>query len=394
MIKIIHAFAIFTLASILTHCNPKPEQQSKVDSTMVSSKPKITTRSFGTMPDGAEVKMFTLNNSQGMTMNVINYGGIIVSMSVPDKNGKLEDIVLGYDSLSHYIKNNPYFGALIGRYGNRIARGKFSLDGKTYQLGTNNGVNHLHGGAKGFDKVFWNIEPIDTAAGNALRLKYNSTDGEEGYPGNLNVEVIYLLTDKNELNITYKATTDKTTIVNLTQHTYFNLSGDAKTGILEHELLLNADQFIPVDNTLIPTGVLQKVEGTPFDFRTPTTIGSRINKKDQQLEFGKGYDHCWVLNDQEITNNLNLTLAATLHEPVSGRVMSVYTSEPGIQFYSGNFLDGSNIGKNGAVYEHRYGLCLESEHFPDSPNRKNFPSVVLKPGEVYRTQTVYSFSTK
>ena len=394
MIKIIHAFTIFTLASILTQCNPRPEQQSKVDSTMVTTKPKIETSSFGTLPDGREVKKFTLRNKNGMSVSFINYGGIIVSIEVPDKNGKIEDVVLGYDSLSHYVKNNPYFGALIGRYGNRIARGKFSLNGKSYQLATNNGVNHLHGGVKGFDKVFWNVEQLHEAAVPTFTLRYESKDGEEGYPGNLKVTVVYYLTDNNEFNIIYQGTTDKTTIVNLTQHTYFNLSGDAKTDILQHELVLNAEKFIPVDKTLIPTGVLQKVEGTPFDFRTPVTIGSRIDKKDQQLEFGKGYDHCWVINDPEPSNNSNLTLAATLHEPVSGRVMSVYTSEPGIQFYSGNFLDGSNIGKKGAVYQHRYGLCLESEHFPDSPNRNNFPSVVLKPGDTYRTQTVYSFSTK
>ena len=346
------------------------------------------------MPDAKEVKMITISIDRGMGMSVINYGGIIVSLNVPDKNGKIEDVVLGYDSLTHYIKNNPYFGALIGRYGNRIAKGKFSLDGKTYQLDTNNEPNHLHGGSDGYHAVFWNIEPIDTVAGNALRLTYQSKDGEEGYPGNLTIEVVYLLTEKNELNITYKATTDKKTIINLTQHSYFNLSGDVKKDILDHELHLNADRFVPVDETLIPTGTLKDVEGTPFDFRTPMTIGSRIDKKDQQLQFGRGYDHCWVLNDQESSNKTNLTLAATLYESTSGRVMSVYTTEPGIQFYSGNFLDGSNIGKKGAVYKHRYGLCLESEHFPYSPNQKSFPSVELTPGETYFTQTVYSFSTK
>jgi aldose 1-epimerase len=393
MIKITHSLSMFILlALILISCNPKPEQQSTADSTMVTSKPQIATNSFGTMPDGREVKMYTLTNNQGMSMNVINYGGIIVSLNVPDKNGKIEDVVLGYDSLSHYIRNNPYFGALIGRYGNRIAKGKFSLDGKSYQLPTNNGPNHLHGGFNGFDKVFWNIEPIDTTAGNALRLTYQSKDGEEGYPGNLNVEVIYLLTEKNELNISYKATTDKKTITNLTQHTYFNLSGGAKADILQHELVLNADQFIPVDKTLIPTGKLQNVEETPFDFRTPITIGSRISKKDQQLEFGGGYDHCWVIRDSSANDSLKL--AGTLYEPISGRLLSISTTEPGIQFYSGNFLDGSNIGKKGAIYKHRYGLCLESEHFPDSPNQKTFPSVELNPGEVYRTQTVYAFSTK
>ena len=394
--KVIYGVIIFSMASILISCNQKVEQQSQIDSTMVTSKSQISSTAFGKMPDGREVKLYILQNNQGMSMTVMNYGGIIVSLTAPDRNGKFEDVVLGYDSLGPYLKDNPFFGALIGRYGNRIAKGKFKLDGKTYQLATNNDPNHLHGGTKGFDQVYWNIEPFDTTLGNALKLTYESADGEEGYPGKLNIEVVYVLTDKNELNISYTAKADKKTIVNLTQHSYFNLSGDVKSDILQHELMINADKFIPVDKTLIPLGNLQNVDKTPFDFKTPTAIGARIDKKDQQLEFGRGYDHCWVLNsrdgDPAVSSISNV--AATLYDPQSGRVLSVYTSEPGMQFYSGNFLDGSNIGKKGVVYKHRYGLCLESEHFPDSPNQKDFPSVVLNPGEVYSTQTIYAFSVK
>lgn len=393
MIRSVYGINIFIMASTLIGCNPKAEQQAGADSTAVKSV-AITTARFGKMSDGTAVSLYTLTNASGMTMKVMNYGGIIVSLTAPDKNGTLEDVVLGYDSLSHYIKRNPYFGALIGRYGNRIAKGKFNLEGKAYQLAQNNNGNHLHGGVKGFDKVFWNIEEFPSAEGKALKLTYLSKDGEEGYPGNLQIEVIYILTDKNELKINYKATTDKKTIVNLTNHTYFNLSGNAKTDIREHELMLNADKFVPVDKTLIPSDGLKDVVNTPFDFRTPTVIGSRIDNKDQQLEFGGGYDHCWVLNIADQSVNKDPKKAATLSEPTSGRLMTVYTTEPGIQFYSGNFLDGSNVGKGGVVYKHRHGLCLETEHFPDSPNRKEFPSVVLNPGEVYQTQTIYAFSVK
>ena len=394
MIKFLYAINILVMASIITGCNPKTaEQQSNPDSTNVRSATPITSAPFGNMPDGREVSVFTLANKNGMTMRVINYGGIIVSLTAPDNQGKFEDVVLGYDSLSHYLKDNPYFGALIGRYGNRIAKGKFSLEGKQYQLSLNNSGNHLHGGIKGFDKVFWNIEPYDANDGSALRLTYRSTDGEEGFPGNLQAEVIYTLTDKNELRINYRATTDQKTIVNLTQHTYFNLSGNAKSDILSHELVLNADKFIPVDKSLIPQGDLKAVAGTAFDFKTPFAIGSRIDQKDQQLQFGGGYDHCWVLNNVGVNNNAPAQ-AATLYDPSSGRVVNIFTTEPGIQFYSGNFLDGSNIGKDGVVYKHRYGLCLETQHFPDSPNRKDFPPVVLNPGEEYSTQTIYAFTTK
>lgn len=376
-------------ATIFMQCNSKTEQKDMADTVKVQSNTKVSAAPFGVMPDGTAVSAFTLVNKNNMTMKVINYGGIIVSLTAPDKNGNFEDVVLGYDSLSGYLKDSPYFGALIGRYGNRIAKGKFSIDGKEYKLGQNNGPNNLHGGPKGFDTKFWSIEEVKADNGAAIRLSYQSKDMEEGYPGNLNATVIYHLTDNNELKISYEATTDQPTVVNLTQHTYFNLSGNAKTDILSHELYLNADKFVPVDKTLIPTGELKNVSETPFDFKTPTAIGSRIDKKDAQLVAGLGYDHCWVLNESDTSK-----VAATLHDPSTGRVMSVSTSEPGIQFYSGNFLDGHITGKYNVVYAKRYGVCLETEHFPDSPNQKKFPSVILKPGETYRTQTIYAFSVK
>lgn len=320
-------------------------------------------------------------------MQVINYGGIITSLQVPDKKGVVEDVVLGYDSLAGYLRATPYFGAIVGRYGNRIGKGKFALDGKTYTLAQNNEGQHLHGGIKGFDKVYWTIEETSTPEGPSLLLHYTSKDMEEGYPGTLTVEVRYTLTDDNALKIDYHATTDKKTVVNLTQHTYFNLTGNGKRDILDHVLSLAADKYVPVAKTLIPTGKLATVDGTPFDFRTPTAIGARINGTHEQLVYGRGYDHCWVLND-------STKAAATLYEPVSGRVVEVFTTEPGIQFYSGNFLDGSITGKGNVTYTKRFGLCLETEHFPDSPNQPSFPSVVLNPGETYKTQTVYRFSTR
>jgi aldose 1-epimerase len=351
---------------------------------------KLAVTDFGTMPDGIAVKAYTLKNSNDVEMTVINYGGIIVSLKTPDRNGAFDDIVLGYDSLSGYIKSSPYFGALIGRYGNRIANGKFSLDGVEYKLAQNNDANHLHGGIKGFDKVFWEITP--GADSTSLLLTYKSADGEEGYPGNLSVEVTYTLTDNNELKIDYKATTDKPTIVNLTQHSYFNLAGSNAKDILGHTLVINADAFLPVDKTLIPTGERRAVKGTPFDFTTPHLIGERINEKDQQLQFGLGYDHCWVLNNNY--DSATVSHVATLSDSTTGRVLEVYTNEPGLQFYSGNFLDGTLKGKTGKVYEYRSGLCLETQHFPDSPNKKDFPSVVLLPGQTYTTSTMYSFLVK
>lgn len=380
---------LLTLFIIITSCKTNTEVKTQSVEKVEKDTTAITVTHFGELTDGTPMSLYTLQNRTGAQMKVINYGGIITSLTMPDKNGKMADIVLGYDSLEGYVTNNPYFGALIGRFGNRIAKGKFSLDGKSYTLAVNNLGNHLHGGIKGFDKVIWNIEEQEVDEGVALKLTYLSKDMEEGYPGNLNVQVIYTLTDNNELKVDYKATTDKKTIINLTQHSYFNLSG-GKQDILSHELVLNADKFLPVDKTLIPTGELKDVTNTPFDFRKPVTIGKRINEKNEQLTFGKGYDHCWVLN--KAADGLNH--AGTLYDSVSGREVVVYTSEPGIQFYSGNFLDGSITGKNNTVYNFRTGLCLETQHFPDSPNQKNFPSVELSPGQTYTSQTVYKFSVR
>jgi len=370
-------------------CKKKEETQTPPADSVTVAKASVTKAPFGKLPDGQEVSIYTLKNKNGIEMQVINYGGIVTSLKTPDKNGSLEDIVLGFDSLSSYLKGSPYFGAIVGRYGNRIGKGKFKLDGKEYTLAQNNNGQHLHGGLKGFDKVFWNIEEIPSTEGVALKLTYLSKDMEEGYPGNLNVEVLYTLTDDNQWKIEYKATTDKKTIVNLTQHAYFNLTGNVKRDILDHQLTLNADKLVPVDKVLIPTGELKDVTNTPFDFRTATAVGARINDKDQQLEVGGGYDHCWVLSSPD-----SVKLAASVYEPTTGRVLEVYTTEPAIQFYCGNFLDGTLIGKGGVAYKHRFGLCLETEHYPDSPNKSNFPSVVLNPGETYITKTTYKFLTR
>lgn len=342
------------------------------------------------LPDGTQVKLYTLSNENGLSATVTNYGGIIVDLMVPDKDGRMDDVVLGYESIEDYVKDNPYFGALIGRYGNRICNGKFVLDGTTYDLAINNGKNHLHGGLKGFDKVVWDTAEEETPEGPSLKLHYLSKDGEEGYPGNLDVNVTYTLTNKNELRIDYRATTDKPTICNLTQHSYFNMKGHGNGDILGHELMINADHFTPVDEGLIPTGEIRSVEHTPMDFRKSTPIGERININDQQIKYGLGYDHNWVLNKK----SNELTLAASVYEPRSGRYMEAWTTEPGIQFYSGNFLDGSNIGKGGNVYNQRNGFCLETQHYPDSPNKSDFASVVLKPGEKYETTTIYKFLSK
>ncbi|MFC1726271.1 aldose epimerase family protein [candidate division KSB1 bacterium] len=351
----------------------------------------IYKKSFGTTPQGEPVDIYTLVNKNGCEVKIINYGGIVVSLKVPDKNGKLDDVVLGYEKLDDYVQNNsPYFGALIGRYGNRIGKGKFSLDGKEYTLAANNNANHLHGGIKGFDKVVWKANIIYDNSHSLLSFDYLSADGEEGYPGNLSVRVFYALTDENELKIDYRASTDKATVVNLTHHSYFNLAGAGKTDVLDHELMLNADNFTPVDEGLIPTGEIKNVKGTPMDFTSPTAIGARINADDEQIKFGLGYDHNWVLNNKDGSP----ALAAQVYEPSSGRVMEVYTTEPGIQFYSGNFLDGTNVGKKEKVYKHRFGFCLETQHFPDSPNIPDFPTTVLKPGETYKQSTVYKFSVK
>lgn len=345
---------------------------------------------FGTLEDGRTAHLFTLTNEQGTEIKITNYGGIITSLKVADKNGEMEDVVLGFDDLDGYLQEGvPYFGAIIGRYGNRIADAQFELDGETYQLAANDGPNHLHGGEQGFDKRLWDAESFENEDGSGVRLQYLSEDGEEGYPGNLSVEVIYTLTEDDELKIDYTATTDKATVVNLTNHSYFNLAGYDHGTILDHRVMINADEFLPVNETLIPTGEFRSVEDTPFDFTEPTLVGRRINADNEQIARGQGYDHCWVLNGEAG----EMKLAATVHEPASGRFMEVFTTEPGIQFYTGNFLDGTLSGK-GAAYSHRSGLCLETQHFPDSPNQPDFPSTVLQPGETYSTQTTYKFSVK
>ena len=347
----------------------------------------IEKESFGTTTDKKKVDRYTLSNKSGMRVEIITYGGIITNLYVPNAAGSLTDVVLGYDNLSDYEKGSPYFGALIGRYGNRIADGKFRLDGVEYNLVQNNGKNHLHGGTKGFDKVVWAASSSVENEKAVLNLSYLSKNLEEGYPGNLNVEVIYTLTKDNILEVKYKATTDKKTVLNLTQHSYFNLSGEKD--ILNHELMLNAPSYLPVDETLIPTGEIASVVGTPFDFTTFKAIGRDILKEDIQLERGLGYDHCWVLDNP----NKGLRSAAILKNESSGIQMEVFTDQPAIQFYSGNFLDGSNPVKNSeSYYNYRSGLCLETQHFPNSPNESSFPSTELIAGEVYNTRTQFKFT--
>jgi len=345
--------------------------------------------SFGKTSDGQVVDIYTLTNKNGLEAKVTNFGGIITSLKVPDRHGKLEDVVLGFDNLDGYLKGHPYFGALIGRYGNRIAKGRFTLNGVEYKLAVNNGENHLHGGIKGFDKVVWNAKPLKVPNSAALQLTYLSKDGEEGYPGNLSVRVVYTLSNANELKIEYWASTDKDTVVNLTSHSYFNFAGQGNGDILNHQLLINARRFTPTDAGSIPTGQLENVKGTPFDFTSSFLIGARINDDDQQLKFGKGYDHNFVVNGLIGT----LRQAAVVYEPNSGRLMEIWTTEPGIQFYSGNFLDGRLTGKEGKVYQQRYGFCLETQHFPDSPNKPSFPTTVLRKGDRYHTITIHKFKT-
>ena len=349
---------------------------------------KIDKIQFGETMDGTGVDQFILSNNNGMEVRIITYGGIITSWMAPDKNGDYKDIVLGYNTLAEYEAETPYFGALIGRYGNRIAKGKFSLGNQEYTLAVNNGVNHLHGGLKGFDKVIWDAKTIVSDSTVSLELSYLSKDMEEGYPGNLETKVTYTLNNKDELSVNYEATTDKPTIVNLTQHSYFNLTADFNQDILGHELVINADSFLPVDNNLIPTGEFRDVTGTPFDFKTSKAIGTHIDNENIQLKNGLGYDHCWVLNDQ----NTGVRFVASAYEPVSGRLLEVFSDEPGIQFYSGNFLDGTLPSKNKGMYQHRSGFCFETQHYPDSPNQKNFPSVRLDPGEKYNSKTVFRLS--
>ena len=345
---------------------------------------KVVSEIFGVMCDGAEVRIFSLANDQGMEVRIVNYGGIISSIKVPDRDGQLDDVVLGHDSLEGYLHRSRFFGALIGRFANRIGRGRFTLNGVDYQLAINNGKNHLHGGVRGFDKVVWQAQEID----DGVQLNYLSRDGEEDYPGNLNAKVTYRLNEANELRLDYHATTDRETIINLTNHSYFNLAGSGT--ILNHELQIEANAFTPVDATLIPTGEIRNVKGTPMDFTSPTAIGARIRNDDDQLRFACGYDHNFVLRGDRGT----LRIAARVYEPQTGRVMEVFTTQPGLQFYSGNFLDGSLVGKGSRAYTKNSGCCFEAQHFPDSPNQPNFPSTVMKPGEEYRHTTVFKFSVK
>jgi aldose 1-epimerase len=352
--------------------------------------PRLTSVPAGTTADGTPVDLITLRNGKGIEITVLTYGGIIQTLKTPDRTGAIDDIVMGHDAVAGYEANSPYFGSLIGRVGNRIANGKFSLDGQTYTLAVNNGVNHLHGGIKGWDKVVWKADPFNDRTGTGVRLEYTSQDGEEGYPGKVTAHVVYTLTAENTLVVDYHATTDKPTVINLTQHSYFNLGGAKTTDILGHELEIVADKYTPVDSGLIPTGELAPVEGTPFDFRTATTIGARIDTKNQQLEYGKGYDHNYVLTRQ----GDGLQRAARVYEPITGRTLEVATTEPGLQLYTGNFLDGTITGKGGRRYPHRSGFCLETQHFPDSPNKPSFPSITLRPGQDYRSQTVFTFGTR
>ena len=373
------------MALIMVGCEKKETQTPKETKTREQRVMSINTESFGKTPDGQEVDLYTLANTNGLKARITNYGAILVSLEVPDKNGKLADITLGFDTLEGYIKGHPYFGATVGRYANRIGGASFKLNDVEYKLAANNGPNHLHGGIKGFDKVVWKAEDVTAESNQAfVKLSYLSKDGEEGYPGNLTCTVTYTLTKDDELKISYEAETDKTTILNLTNHTYWNLAGQGNGDVLGHELMLSADKYTPVDEGLIPTGEIESVKGSPMDFTKPMIIGSRI------IQVEGGYDHNYVLNSGGGT----LALCAKVYEPTSGRIMEIYTIQPGVQFYTGNFLDGSISGKAGKVYNKHYGFCLETQHFPDSPNKPDFPSVVLKPGDKYTTVTVHKFYTK
>jgi aldose 1-epimerase len=379
MNKIITLILTTIFSLLIVACQTSKEEKTMIEKNL-----------FGKLSDGSEVYLFKLKNQKGAELQIINYGAIVVSLQVPDRNGKMGDVILGYDSLNGYVNDKTFQGSIVGRYGNRIDKGKFKIGDKSYQLDINDGENHLHGGKNAFYKALWKAEPIESKTDPALKLTLFSKDGENGYPGNVTVTVTYTLTKDNELKIDYEGTTDQATILNPTHHSYFNLTGDPNNTILNHELMIDADNITPVNSTLIPTGKFEKVDNTPFDFRKPTKIGLRINDKDEQLGFGKGYDHNWVLNNWD----KKVKVVATLYDSLSGRFMEVLTDQPGLQFYSGNFLDGSIIGKRGIKYNFRTGLCLEAQHFPDSPNKPNFPSVLLKPGETYKQTTIYKFLTK
>ncbi|MFO7447392.1 MAG: aldose epimerase family protein [Ignavibacteriaceae bacterium] len=386
--KILCLFFLSTLIIVKSFSTPLKANEPQAQNREVQM---IEKTFYGKLPDGHEVFSFSLKNEAGTQVNIINYGAIVTHLFVKDKDGIAADIVQGYDSLEGYINDQSFFGTIVGRYGNRIDGGKFSLDGNEYQLSVNSNGNHLHGGFTGFYKALWNAEPIESEAGPALKLTLTSPDGDEGYPGTLSMTVIYTLTNDNELKIEYEGTTDKTTILNPTHHSYFNLTGNLNTTILDHELTIDADSYTPVDSTLIPTGELSPVKSTPMDFTKPTLIGLNIDADFQQLKLAGGYDHNWVLNNYE---KGKIRKVVSLYEPKTGRVMEVLTDQPGMQFYSGNFLNGNVKGKNGAAYEFRTALCLEAQHYPDSPNQPEFPSVILRPGEIYKQTTIYKFSVK
>ena len=372
---------VLNLLLILASCAPQ-------DATVATKEASVNKAAFGTTPEGEAVDVYTMTNAQGMEVRAITFGGIITSIRVPDKAGKFDDVVLGFDTLDGYLKNPPFLGAIIGRYANRIGKGRFTLDGKTYTLAINNAPNHLHGGVKGFDKVVWKAESFKREEAVGIVFTHTSPDADQGYPGALSLRVTYTLTPRNEIEVEFEATTDKATPINMTQHTYFNLAGDGSRDVLDHVMTIHASRYTPVDSTLIPTGELASVEATPFDFRMPATIGARISADHMQIRYGNGYDHNFVLD----RTNEGLVPAAHVEEPTTGRVLDVSTTEPGMQFYTGNFLDGSLAGKAGHVYKQRMGFCLETQHFPDSPNKPSFPSTILRPGDTYRSKTVFAFS--
>tara|TARA_R100001369_G_scaffold92810_3_gene140008 strand:- start:3777 stop:4955 length:1179 start_codon:yes stop_codon:yes gene_type:complete len=388
----INSFSTIVLLTVLVNIGCKKDKSKKEnqEAQQMEKSMSITKSDFGRTADGDAVAKYTLENKGGIQVDIITYGGRITSLRTPDSSGKLANVVLGFNDIQQYEKDNPFFGALIGRYGNRIAKGKFSLDGTEYTLAQNNGENSLHGGVKGFDKRVWNATTEESDDSIKLKLTYLSADMEEGFPGNLNTAVTYTLNKDNSLDVMYEAKTDKTTVVNLTQHAYFNLSGDFSNTILDHMVEIDADTFLPVDSGLIPTGELAPVEGTPFDFTEPKLVGKEINADSKQIVLGGGYDHCWVLNNQ----SEGYRSVATAYHPVTGRNLEVLTDEPGIQFYTGNFLDGTLPAANGGTYAQRSGFCLETQHYPDSPNQLEFPSVTLEPGETYSTKTTFKFSTK
>jgi aldose 1-epimerase len=377
MFLILSMTAVFSIISVFCQSSKK-------------SVPAIDKKEFGKLYDGREVYLYILKNQSGAEAKIINYGATVVSLTMPDRNGKYADIVLGYDSLDNYVNGSSYFGAIVGRYANRIAKGKITLAGKDYQLSVNEGENELHGGKVGFNKVLWKAEPLETKQGPALKLTYVSPEGDMGYPGTVTLNVTYTLTNNNELEIQYEGTTDKMTILNPSHHSYFNLTGDPRKTILSHILQINANLYTPIDKEFIPIGKIEKVGDTPLDFRKPTAIGARINDNFEQLKLAHGYDFNWVLNNY----NGKVSDVADVYEPKSGRYMQVLTDQPGLQFYSGNFLDGTQIGKGGIAYKFRTGLALEAQHYPNSPNEPKWPSVVLKPGQVYKQTTIYKFSVK